>query len=641
MARTKKSTFEQLRSGPLNRQQRRELARRLKAEDPGLEVVNRNVAGVDVGNESHFVAVAPSRDTQPVREFGSWTADLQWMAEWLNADACVTPANTTGLVPLLAYTDEAFPQAQTSLTVERGKGARALPRGANVAGIDRPNWLPNAGFTGLVVDHGQIEIRSALLRQKGTCKATAIFSLPLGPELAKRLSLADGMQVVTTSPKAFRVHSPSQRVLGTIEGNFVPGVLRPTAIVLTVRNWKTGAPEDWTAYSVQDNYSTTLKNLARLGSRLANWVWLLAALSLTVLILDASGVWMCIRLGNDIATTIDGLSNAARQIASGNLAWRTPVQTKGQLGDLVGSFNEMAISLERLRKEEAGKLKLESELRVARSVQQHFFPRVVPVLRGATLAARILEARLIGGDLYDFFDLGLERIEILCADVSGKGIPAALMMANPQAIARANLRERIDSPAASAGHFVEILNQQLAGRFGDNRYAALFWGEYDALTGVLTYVNAGQPSPILIRSSGEIDRLDSNGFPVGMFANAQYPAKELQAGPASRLVIFSDGLTDAQNAEGEEFGDERLIEICKSIATGIAAGGVADRLMRAAAEWSVGTEQFDDTTVVVMEVFGEGYSGQPSVASRRLDRCTSDARYPTATIDGKTSLLVR
>jgi transposase len=85
MARTKKSTYERLMSGPLNRQQRRELARRLKTEDPGLEIVNRNVAGIDVGNESHFVAVAPSRDTQPVREFGSWTADLERMAAWLKA----------------------------------------------------------------------------------------------------------------------------------------------------------------------------------------------------------------------------------------------------------------------------------------------------------------------------------------------------------------------------------------------------------------------------------------------------------------------------------------------------------------------------------------------------------------------------
>ena len=85
MANRKQSTFERLSSGCLNRQQRRELARKLTAEHPGLEIVNRNVAGIDVGNESHYVAVAPGRDPQPVREFGSWTADLERMAEWLKA----------------------------------------------------------------------------------------------------------------------------------------------------------------------------------------------------------------------------------------------------------------------------------------------------------------------------------------------------------------------------------------------------------------------------------------------------------------------------------------------------------------------------------------------------------------------------
>jgi serine phosphatase RsbU (regulator of sigma subunit) len=108
-----------------------------------------------------------------------------------------------------------------------------------------------------------------------------------------------------------------------------------------------------------------------------------------------------------------------------------------------------------------------------------------------------LPARTIGGDLYDFFELGRERIGIICADVSGKGIPAALMMANLQAVARAHSGDRIDGLAAPPAHFVEILNQQLAGRFGDSRYASLFWAEYNAQTEVLTYVNAGHPSPIL------------------------------------------------------------------------------------------------------------------------------------------------
>jgi sigma-B regulation protein RsbU (phosphoserine phosphatase) len=309
---------------------------------------------------------------------------------------------------------------------------------------------------------------------------------------------------------------------------------------------------------------------------------------------------MSIRFGRDIATAIDDLSGAARQIAGGNFAWRTPVRSKGQLGDLIHDFNEMAIALERLQSEEAVKLRFESELQVARSVQEYLYPRVVPVLRGVTVSGRTLAARMIGGDLYDFFDLPHERIGILFADVSGKGIPAALMMANLQAVARAHLGDRINIPAVQPAHFVEILNQQLVGRFGDNRYASLFWTEYNAQTAVLTYVNAGHPSPILIHSTGEIERLDSDSVPIGMFANARYTAKKLQMRPGSRLVIFSDGLTDAQNAAEEEFGDDRLIDCCKSVAADLDANGVADRIMQAVGEWSVGTEQFDDTTVVVL-----------------------------------------
>jgi serine phosphatase RsbU (regulator of sigma subunit) len=535
-----------------------------------------------------------------------------------HAGACTAPLTNSGpFKPLQAYTDEVFPQAQTSLTVKGSRGIQSLLPGQVPAAVSHPAWLPETGFAGLVVDRGQLEIRNVVVQQSGACNVTAIFSLPLGSELAKRLSSAGGMEVQAVSPKPFRVH-PTQRVLSTIEGNFLPGISRRAAVVVTVRNWETGAPEDWVAYSVQPSYSSTFEDVARLGSQMANWVWLLAALSLTVLLLDASGVWMCIRLSSDIAMAIDDLSSAARKIASGNFAWRTPVRSKDQMGELVGSFNEMAISLERLQKEEAAKLRLESELQVARSVQQHLFPRAVPVLRGATVSGRTLAARIIGGDLYDFFELGQERISILCADVSGKGIPAALMMANLQAITRAQLGDRINSPAGPPAHFVEILNEQLAGRFGDNRYAALFWGEYDAQTGELTYVNAGQPSPILIRSTGVMERLDSDGFPVGMFANTRYTARELQMRPGDRLAIFSDGLTDAQNTDEEEFGDERLIDCFKSIAPGIDANGLTDRLLRAVAEWSVGTEQFDDTTVVVMDVTVEAYPRhccQPGVST--------------------------
>jgi serine phosphatase RsbU (regulator of sigma subunit) len=530
-----------------------------------------------------------------------------------HAGVCTVPKSDFGwLKPLLAYTDEAFPQGQASLTVEDKGGVQSLLPRPGLTDVTTPDWLPEAGFAGLVVDRGQLQIRSLVVQQKGACKATAMFSLPLGSELARRLSLAAGLDVTTFFPRPIRVpklgnhtarlHSPNQRILGTMESNFMPGISRPVAVVLAVRNWETGAQEDWIAYSVRASYSGAFKDVARFGSQLANWVWLLAALSLAVLLLDAAGLWMCIGFGRDIATTIDDLSRSARQIASGNFAWRSPVRSKGQLGDLVCNFNAMSIALERLQKEQAVSQRLESELQLARTVQEYLYPRVVPALRGATLSGRTLPARMIGGDLYDFFNLGQERIGILCADVSGKGIPAALMMANLQAVARAHLSSRIKSPAA---HFVEALNQQLAGRFGDNRYATLFWAEYNEHTAMLKYVNAGHPSPILIGSTGEIERLDSSGFPVGLFANAQYTARTHYVQPGSRLVIFTDGLTDAGNTKEQEFGDERLIHFCRTIAAGIGATEVADRVMQAIAEWSVGTEQFDDTTVVVMEVNSE------------------------------------
>ncbi len=121
---------------------------------------------------------------------------------------------------------------------------------------------------------------------------------------------------------------------------------------------------------------------------------------------------------------------------------------------------------------------------------------------------------------------------------------------------------------------------------------------------MLTYVNAGHPPPILICSTGEIEKLGSGDVLVGMFANAQYTARTLQMQPGSRLVIFTDDLTDAENSKEQEFGDERLIDCCRTIAAGIGSKEVADRVMQAIAEWSVGTEQFDDTTVVMMDVAG-------------------------------------
>jgi len=358
--------------------------------------------------------------------------------------------------------------------------------------------------------------------------------------------------------------------------------------------------QDWIVYTVRPGFSRMFEDIATLGRQRANWVSVLLALSVLVLLLYVSGAWMGVRLSRHIVTAIEDLSLGVRQIAVGNFAYRLPVSRNDQLSGLERGFNDMAGGVERLQQEELARQRLEGEMDLARSVQDRLYPRSVPQLKGVTVAGRTQPARLIGGDLYDFFDLGAGRVGFLCADVSGKGIPAALMMANLQAIARGHSGRKRDWPSLRPDEFVEVLNQELTGRFGDNRYATLFWCEYDAATRKLQYINAGNPSAVLIRSSGVVERLESDGFPIGMFEGAKYSAQELYLSAGATLVIFSDGLTDALNVRGEEFGDERVVQCCLGMGAGAEAKEIAEKLTLAAAEWSAGVEPFDDTTLVVI-----------------------------------------
>ena len=519
-----------------------------------------------------------------------------------HSGTCVVQnVNSSDLKPLVRYAQGAFPRARISLAVDFRKGSPSLVPDEDLNNVGLPNWLPDTGFTGVVVDRGQLEIRNIATLEAGACRIAAIFRMPLGSELAKRLSLGGSSDVIAVPQRRFYVGGLSHKILGMIQANFLPGSPRPAMVVLNVRNWETGAMEHWTAYEVRTSYARTFRDLATVGSQLANWVWLLAAISFVALLIDGSALWICAQFSRNIAMAIDDLSGAAQQIAGGNFAWRAAFRSHDQIGELTTSFNEMAASLEQFQKQEVARLEFESDLRMAQRVQEYLFPRQAPVVSGATVAGRTLPARTVGGDLYDFFDLGQKQLGILCADVSGKGISAALMMANLQAVAHANVVASPNGSAQPAGLFVQRLNEAFVGRFGNNRYATLFWAEYDAPTRILRYVNAGHEPPILIRPTGEIERLETSGFPVGMFGGASYVSTELQVQAGSQIVIFTDGLKDAQTPSGEEFGDERVTDCCRNLA-GVSAEQLVERLMQASASWSAGAEHFDDTTVVVVAV---------------------------------------
>jgi serine phosphatase RsbU (regulator of sigma subunit) len=209
----------------------------------------------------------------------------------------------------------------------------------------------------------------------------------------------------------------------------------------------------------------------------------------------------------------------------------------------------------------------------------------------------------VSGDLYDFLSFTDTEVGLICADVSGKGTSAALMMANLQAIAHGRLLLFDDAnvrPAPDA--FVAALNRDISGRFGDNRYATLFYGEFDSETQILRYVNAGHTPPIIISAEGEVTRLSDGDLPVGMFPDATFQERRVKVRAGSAIVVYTDGVSDALNSEGEEFGEDRITQCLSSLPKSIDAEGICKHLAGKVAEWAAGVNRYDDTTILCLSV---------------------------------------
>ena len=196
------------------------------------------------------------------------------------------------------------------------------------------------------------------------------------------------------------------------------------------------------------------------------------------------------------------------------------------------------------------------ELEIAKQVQARLFPQTLPKFNTLDYGGFCLQAREVGGDYYDFLDLGRERLGIILGDMSGKGIAAALLMANFQA----NLRSQSAIAADHPERFLRSVNQLFYENTADSSYATVFFGEYDDKSHRLRYANCGHYSALLLKSNGKLERLDSTCTVLGLFPKWDCTIDERELFSGDALVLYTDGVTEACNEEGEEFGEERLIE---------------------------------------------------------------------------------
>ncbi len=264
----------------------------------------------------------------------------------------------------------------------------------------------------------------------------------------------------------------------------------------------------------------------------------------------------------------------------------------------VASQAGMALENFRLAENIAEKLEAERrttrEMEIAKDVQTRLLPQAAPVLRTLECTGRCLQAARVGGDYYDFLELGREKLGLVLADVSGKGVHAALLVANLQA----HLRSLIRTVRGATG-LVETLqqvNRILWRSTAAEHYATLFVGVYDDSTRRLTYVNCGHTPPMLLRADGSVDRLEATATVIGLFETWECVAREIQMGSADLLAISSDGVTEAMLGE-EEFGESRFLDELRR-ARRLPLEEVVTAVFTAVQQFSAGN-QSDDLTLVV------------------------------------------
>ena len=261
------------------------------------------------------------------------------------------------------------------------------------------------------------------------------------------------------------------------------------------------------------------------------------------------------------------------------------------------SFDEVTHAVEAQRRAIAEKIETErraaQELDIAKQVQARLFPQTLPPLKTLEYAGVCRQARQVGGDYYDFLDLGSERLGFVIGDISGKGIAAALLMANLQANLRSQSAIAVDQPQ----RLLRSVNQLFCENTTDGAFATLFFAEYDDATRRLRYANCGHLAALLLRCNDAIERLESTATVLGVFKRWDCEIGETQIFPGDILALYTDGITESFNDAGEQFGEERLAAaLCRdrTLSSDDLLNTIVDKVRQFSPR-----EQHDDITLII------------------------------------------
>ena len=566
-----------------------------------------------------FIAVVPTLLLLALAFIGGYFVAGQMAAYLVNtaldrrAEALASPARVLSQTPAPERARQA--SAIAAVLRERMPGLRIFVSGQPDYQYPTDGTLsaPDAAwkdFTGTLVKDGQ-SWSTAISRASGT---SVVLMAPVTAQALEQLvpgigslSLLDAALTKSTAPgpvgtgrRSGFADSSSSRSVGTVPPSL--GVLDwqitwlgPVRLAV----WDQPNRTQSTFVVVTTRPSAVLGIVFASGIDFAQNILIFFAVIATLFALvELISVLIGVFMTRTITGAVHNLYEGTLRIASGDFSSRIPVKGHDQLADLGWSFNKMTEQLEHLVEVAREKERLQSELAIASEVQKKLFPRTTPTLRNLSLCGMCEPARMVSGDYYDYLSISGGRVAMAIGDVAGKGISAALLMASIQSIMRTQLDDAGHlNMVRGTGHMVAQLNRQLYSSTSSEKYATFFFGLYDEATRRFTYTNAGHLPPLLI-SGGCWSLLEVTGTVVGAFPAMEYGEESVVLGEGDLLVSYTDGITEPENAYGEEFGVDRLAETVLRHQN-LETHEIAGRVMDAVRQWSTSPELPDDMTVLI------------------------------------------
>jgi len=271
----------------------------------------------------------------------------------------------------------------------------------------------------------------------------------------------------------------------------------------------------------------------------------LGAIAGLFVLIEILALTLGVRITAGILSAVRALHQGTERLASGDLETRITIPNEDEFGDLAASFNQMTVAVQRGREAAVEHERLARELETARSIQQRLLPAKVPEAPGFEITGVSVPSLQVGGDYFDFLSYGDGRLGIAIADVSGKGMPAALLMANLQA----SLQGQVIHPSTIA-EVVGRVNTLLARSTDAQMFATFFYGVLDCARGTLTSTNAGHNPPVVLRANGGIEFLRCGGLLLGMLSTYDYEQETTAIDPGDVVVLYTDGVTEAEGPRG-------------------------------------------------------------------------------------------